>query len=988
MSNVVSQDDFRRIREMFEAALDMPAAERARLLDASCGQDTALRSAVERMLRADAEQFPLLDSGVAVEAVALLATTWVSGDTFANHYAIVEFIGRGGMGEVYRAQDLRLGRDVALKILPPAMPGEALASDDRLARLLREAQVLASLTHPNIAAIHGLEESDGRQALALEFVEGPTVAERLAEGPVPVADALAIARQIAEGLEAAHERGIVHRDLKPANIKVRSDGTVKLLDFGLAKIVQPATAAGVPQAASPAITSPLLVKQGLLLGTPAYMSPEHVRGADADRRSDIWAFGAVLYELLSGRRAFQGSDVAETIASVLRQDVDWSALPASTPPTIQRLIARCLERDVRRRLSHIGEARIALETPAVASALDGAPLPPVASPGVIPPPPRRRWRSLAAPFAAAVVTGATVGTAMWIGTRAAPPRVSRVVISTTADDELQVDPQSRDVAITPDGSRVIYKGGSRTEATRLFMRGVGELDNRPITAPGLPKSPVVSPDGQWVAYFVPGDPVTLHKAPVSGGPPIRLAGVSGPSRGASWGDDDTIIVGAASLAVGLERVPAAGGEPTVLTTPDRARGERDHWFPKHLPGGQAVLFTITALSGGMEAPQVAVLDLKSGSWKTVLSGASHAVYVRSGHLIYVAGEALWAVPFDLARREVSGTAKVVVPRIVTLATGAAEFDVAADGTLVYVEGSAAAFRRMLAWVDRSGRVEPLGAPPRQYSGLRLSPDGTRVAVEIDDLEKDIWVWDLVKGILTQITTDPGQDQSPVWLDDKSLVFTSQAGGMVGALFRQAADGSGSAERLTETQNRLQRPYAALPDRTGILFNESGDVKLLSLDASRRVLPLLQTAQPEHTGMVSPDGRWLAYASGDIASTQVFVRPYPNTNEARTQVSTGGGYNPVWSRNGRELFYLSFEGALMSVPVSSGPGLQAGVPVQVLEPSVLGRMSPSLRRLDVSADSQRFLTIRDIAGSPGAVPARIVVVNNWLEEVKRLVPIGR
>ena len=620
MSDVVSEEDYRRIRETFEAALDLPAAERARLLDTSCGQDTALRSVVERMLRADAEQFPLLDRGVTIEAAALLATVWQPGDTFASRYVIVELLGRGGMGEVYRARDLRLGRDIALKILPSVMPGDAAAGDrDRHARLLREAQVLASLTHPNIAAIHGLEESDGRWALALELVEGPTLADRLADGPVPIAEALTIARQIAEGLEAAHDRGIVHRDLKPTNIKIQSDGTVKLLDFGLAKIVQPDTAAGATQAVSPAMTNPSLLRQGLILGTPAYMSPEHLRGADTDRRGDIWAFGVVLYELLSGRRALQGEDVAETIAAVLRQDVDWSALPASTPPVVQQLIARCLERDPRRRLSHIGEARIALETTAPGSIIDGGLMPRIVSPSVDPPAaaPRWRqgWRRVASPIATAALTGVIVGAAvaaaMWIATRPAPPRVSRIVISTSADDALLVDPQSRDVAITPDGSQVIYKGGNRTEATRLFVRDVGDLDNRPITTPGLPKSPFVSPDGQWVGYFVPGDPVTLYKAPVSGGPPIRLAGVAGPSRGASWGDDDTIIVGAASLAIGLQRVSAAGGEPSVLTTPDRARGERDHLFPRHLPGSQAVLFTITALSGGMEAARVAVLDVKS-----------------------------------------------------------------------------------------------------------------------------------------------------------------------------------------------------------------------------------------------------------------------------------------------------------------------------------------------------------------------------------------
>ena len=712
-------------------------------------------------------------------------------------YEILSALGAGGMGEVYRARDTTLGRQVAIKVLP-----DAFAQDtERLARFEREAKTLASLNHPHIAQIYGLEQSSGVQALVMELVEGEDLSQRIARGPIPLDEALPIARQIAEALEAAHEQGIIHRDLKPANIKVTPDGVVKVLDFGLAKLAGPPEAgryapmvvrpASADLTASPTITSPaMMTGVGVILGTAAYMAPEQAKGREADKRSDIWAFGCVLYEMLTGRRPFDGDDVSDTLANVLKIDPDWSVLPSEIPPAIRTLLQSCLTKDRRRRVADISTALFVLEKAASLA-------PPAGTVSAAPRPRRPLWRRVVTPVAAALVASAVVGAAVWFGTRPIPPRVARFPLTTASADALSINGTDRDLAITPDGSRVVYVGSGGAE---LLMRSLDQIEPI-VVARGLVRGVFVSPDGQWVGFI--DNQRTLKKVAITGGPALTLTALDGGSRGATWAPEDTIIFATNNPATGLQRVAAAGGEPTVVTRPNRDRGEADHLWPEILPGGRGVLFTMTAVSGGLDAAQIAVLDLDTGAQTIVLRGGSHAHYVSTGHLVYAAGGALRAVAFDLSRREIQGTPVSVLPRVVTTTFGAGDYAVAADGTLVYVDtpsttsGFGFGGDRTLVWVDRAAREEPLAAPPRAYMHPRLSPDGTRIAVYIHDQQQDTWMWDLQRATLTRLTFTPGVDWFPLWTPDgKRIVFSSAGeGGSIG-LFWMPADGTGKPERLT------------------------------------------------------------------------------------------------------------------------------------------------------------------------------------------------
>jgi serine/threonine-protein kinase len=898
----------------------------------------------------------------------------LSAGTRLGSFEILSSLGAGGMGEVYRARDTKLDRAVAIKILP-----EAFAADtERIARFQREAKTLASLNHPNIAHLHGLEESNGVRALVMELVEGEDLAQRIARGAIPIDEALPIAKQMADALDAAHEQGIIHRDLKPANIKVRPDGTVKMLDFGLAKAMEPTGVALSSVSQSPTITTPAMTEAGVLLGTAAYMSPEQARGKPADKRADIWAFGCVLYEMLTGQRAFEGQGVSETLARVIEREPDWTKLPAALSPTLRTYIRRCLQKDPKQRVQAIGDVRLALE-----GAFETAD-PQTAAPGGV-----AQWRRVAlVGVAAFIASGAIIGTLVWFAARRAepapPPRVSRLQLTPAGAAALSISWNDRDLAITPDGSRLIYVGN---QGTQIFVRALDALAPVAVFTGSNVSGLFMSPDGQWIG-FRDGLGV-LKKVAVAGGPAVTLATIdTAGSSGATWGPDDTIIVATNSVDTGLQRVSAAG-ELTVLTRPDRAKGEADHFWPEMLPGGRAVLFTITSLTAGLDAAQVAVFDLQTKVLRILVRGGSHAHYVSSGHLVYAVAGTLRAVPFDVASLETRGTPVTVVPDVVTTIKGGVNAVVAGDGTLAYVSGTVEGTPRTLVWVDRQGVETPILAQPRPYLLPALSPDGTRAAVFANDQQRDLWLWDFRRTTLTRLTSTPGVDVVQVWTpDSRRLIFTSERAG-VRNLFWQAADGAGAAERLTEGPD-TQYPTGVSPDGRRLIFTDespttANDVMAIELDATRRVTPLVQSAFNERNGTVSPDGRWLAYEANDSGRFEIYVRPFPDVNSGLSQVSTTGGTRPIWSRSGQELVYVSPTGALMEVRVARGSSWAATTPTVVVKEGYFTNLNWWGRSYDISPDGQRFLMIKEGGIDGTATPTSIIVVQHWVEELKRLVP---
>jgi eukaryotic-like serine/threonine-protein kinase len=882
----------------------------------------------------------------------------VTPGTRLGPYEITVQIGAGGMGEVYRARDTTLDRDVAIKILP-----DHLAADpERIARFKREAKTLAALNHPHIAAIYGFEEANGLHALVMELVEGPTLADRIAQGPIPIDEALPIAKQIAEALEGAHEQGIIHRDLKPANVKVRTNGTVKVLDFGLAKAMEPAHSAAASLSMRATITTPAMTQAGIILGTAAYMSPEQARGKAVDKRTDIWAFGDVLYEMLTGRVAFREDTLSDTIAAILGREPEWSAL--KTPASLRRVVQRCLEKDPRRRFHDIADVRIEIEdvmSGAAGSSADATTV--------------NAWRQPVRLLGsvAAVVALVAVGALTWSlqkgGATTAPPRVLRMTIASSGT----VAAADRSLAMTPDGTRVVYVGINN----QLMVHALDRLDPTAIHTGAGPLNWVfVSPDGRWVGF---AEGRTLRKVAITGGPAQTIAQTN-LRIGATWAPDDSIIF-ASDEATGLQRVSANSGNVDVLTQPAQARGELEHLWPEMLPGGRAILFTITATTGGRAADQVAILDLGTREYKVLVRGGSHAHYVPSGHLVYTAEGTLRAVPFDLARLEAGTTPVTVLPRLVTTRQGAGDFDVAADGTLAYMDapGTATSAARTLVWVDRQGAEEPLNVQPRPYVHPRVSPDGTRLAVAIEDQEFDIWVWDFTRRTLDRLTSDPAPDFSPVWIDRRHLAYFSGREG--GGVFRQPVDEAGGAERLSAGAP----PSGVTPDGGHVLFGPVGNTDIIMVAlGTRRVQPLLENPLVERNGVVSPDGHWLAYEELDRDGLfQVYVRPFPNVSEGQWPISTAGGTRPVWARSGQELFYVAPDGGLMAVRAEPrGPKWSAGSTVKVVEGPYMTRSLRDKPTYDVSPDGKRFLMVKQPANQ--ASP-QIVVVQNWQEELKRLVP---
>lgn len=873
-----------------------------------------------------------------------------------GQYEVLSLLGKGGMGEVYRARDTQLQRDVALKLLP-----EGFASDpERLARLQREAQILASLNHPNIAQIYGLEGTGASRCIVMEWVDGETLQERIQRGPIPIEDALSIARQVAEALEAAHEKHVIHRDLKPANVKITPDGKVKVLDFGLAKA---ATNAGV------------------ILGTAAYMSPEQAKGFNADQRTDIFAFGSVLYEMISGHRAFDGDTVSEILASVLKSQPDFTLLPSDLDPRLLALLRRCLEKHPRRRWYAAGDVRVEIETilasPSAAvgaggQALENQPL----------------WKQARLAAVGMLIGVAVAGGGAWWTLRPSNPVVRLVVPTPDPFAVVGNTTLSPDIAISPDGRRLVYAVGDPNQNSDpgLYVRNLDQLDAFPLRGiGGRASSPFISPGGNSIGFF---ESNTLKKTAINGGPAVTVCKVTGVPRGASWGAGDDIVFSTNARDTGLLRVAAGGGEPEVLTRPDAQKNELDHLFPEILPGGRAVLFTIIFRGSPIENSVIAVLDLKTQEQKILIRGGSNAHYASTGHIVYGVAGTLRAVPFDLDRLEVRGDPVAVVEHVMMKVNGATNFSIADNGSLVYAAGEspASGAERTLVWVDRQGHEEPVGVPARAYAYPRISHDGTRLALDIRDQDNDAWIWNFARRTLTRLTFDSGFNRGVAWSpDSRRLAFSAQPDGPEN-IYWQASDGTGSAERLTQDE-AVQVPASFSPDGKKLLFitpdTSPYDIGVVNIQGDHHAEVLFHTPYSELNPEISPDGKWLAYESDESGRTEVYVRPFPDIDSGRWQVSVGGGTRPAWARNGSELFYYAPPGKMMVVPIETGSTFAAATPQVLFEGQYLSLNSG--RTYDVSRDGQRFLMIKDAYSGNAAASLRpqLVVVLNWLEELKRL-----
>ena len=884
-------------------------------------------------------------------------------------YEVVSSLGAGGMGEVYRAKDARLGRDVALKVLP-----EFFARDqERMARFEREAKVLASLNHPNIAALYGFEESDGTRALVMELVDGPMLSERIARGAMAWEEGLAIAKQIAEALEYAHERGIIHRDLKPANVKLTSDGQVKLLDFGLAKALEGEVAEADSQN-SPTLTA-AATGAGVLLGTAAYMAPEQARGKRVDRRADIWAFGCVLYEMLTGQKAFAGETTSDVLAGVIRAEPDWAAMPASVPRRVAELVRRCLQKDPKQRLRDIGEARIAIEG-AMAGEVEPSALGPASTQG--------HGRS-ALPWAIAItalVLAIVAGALYWFERRpeAEPVVRASLLLGQPLADVFGPNPGSP-VTISRDGTRIVFVGMVPGKTAQLFLRPIDQQTTVAIPGTEDASQPFFSPDGQWVGFFANGK---MRKAPLSGGPATVLADAPIP-HGGTWGSDGTIIY-APNLGSGLMRISAAGGTPQALTIPDQKTRELSHRWPQMLPGNKAVLFTMQMMSQATyDEARIGVLSLETGKWHGLVDGGSYARYVAPGTMVYARGGTLMAMPFDAGKLEVTGPAVPAVEGVIStpVTSGSVEYEVSDTGTLVYVPGTAKPPARSLVWVDRQGKGQELPVAPNSYATPRISPNGKLLALQImAGGPEALWIYDFGRNTLMRLLTSSTGTSYPVWMpDSRGLVYRTRVPSF--SIRRKLADGSGEEETLlgSDFGDPGAAPLAVSPDGKTLLLatlssNGTIGLRVLALDGSRKIETYLDAAYNQSAGQFSPDGHWVVCVTNESGRQEIYVQPYPGRG-GKWMISSGGGVSPRWSRNGREIFFRN-DDAVMVVPVKTQPTFQAGTPKMLFrDPSYLG-----VQNYDVTPDGEHFLMVKrkDIPAGENQVN----VVLHWNEELREKV----
>ena len=961
----MTPERWREVERICEGALACAPSERPAYVSAACGGDDALRKEVESLLANAASAEHFIEKPAIAAAEALAGLSGLSAGQRVGPYHIVGKLGAGGMGEVYRARDTQLGREVAIKVLPTLFTSDA----ERLARFEREARLLASLNHPNIATIHGVEHVDGIHALVLEVVEGETLTERLqsaasgvsrrrsrsGEGGgrtrsgLPLADALTIARQIVEALETAHEKGVIHRDLKPANIKVRPDGVVKVLDFGLAKEVAPS---GSPADGSQLPSQTMSgTRDGAILGTAAYMSPEQARGQAVDKRTDIWAFGCVLFEMLTGRNAFAGETPTDTLAAVLEREPPWTELPDSTPLSLRRLLQRCLEKDPKRRLRDIGDARVELE-----GSQSDSPVAPS-----LPQPASRLRERLAWLSALTLVTLISGATVLWVIPSAAPSPETRFTITT---------PPTRDLsfAMAPDGQNLVFIADS-DGGPRLWVHSLASGSAQPLVGTEGARSPFWSPDSRSVGFFAEDK---LKRIDVGGGAAQTLANVHNAETG-TWNRVGTILFGMTSSSRdGIVRVSATGGEPVAVTPPGQPGQEGS---PEFLPDGRHFLYYVR----GIPQTGVYVARIDGGETRRLLASNSPAVYAPSGQLLFIRQDTLFAQDFDPVRLELTGDPY-------TVARGAGRVSASAGGAVAYRPGGGMGpmAPRHLIWFDRSGReIENAGDPVHSgWTTPEMSPDGRRVAMyRTVSGNSDVWLFDLRRRVLSKLTFGGGVN--PIWSPDGSrIVFSSNRTGVMD-LWETSATGVEREAPLPATgPGKGQGKGAANFSRDGrfVLYNTVtdntlADIWALPMAGDRTPFPVVETKATEHHGQFSPDGKWIAYQSDESGREEVYLHPFPGPG-ARSLISTNGGVQVRWRQDGKELFYVALDGRLMAVPIqlaADGRTFEAGVPVALFLTRLFGIQGLNMRQQYMpSPDGQRFLvdTVTESVESP------ITVILNW------------
>jgi serine/threonine-protein kinase len=984
----MTPERWKQICVILDRVLDAPTDVRAAALADACRDEGVDVAEAVRFLVDETRHSGFLsglDPAVVSRALGSLGTESLSPGMRLGVYEIVGPLGSGGMGEVYRARDTTLRREVALKLLPPLF----MKDPDRVSRFRREAQALAALSHPNIGAIHGLQEDTGTPALVLELIEGPTLAERLALGPVPLNEALPIARQIAEALGAAHEQAIVHRDLKPSNIKIRPDGLVKVLDFSLATFLEADPVAHTGPGSQTG-TSPVATALGAIVGTAAYLAPEQASGSAVDKRADIWAFGCVLYEMLTGKRPFQAQSVADTLALVLTSDPDWSALPVRTPPAVRRLLQRCMVKDPRHRLADIADARLEIDE-ALSRGTPGAEDTQVAAS-------RRRGRWV---WSAVAAVNVLFLIALW-GWLRPPVPAAPVVMRFTAPGP----PNRASVpAVSPDGTQLAFQRqgpnpGAGLPRREIYLRKMEELDARPLAGTDNAMDPTFSPDGNWLAFLTSSSPTTmpqlsnlrqLKKIPVAGGAAQTLVeGITpGPTQ-LEWHDDGWIYFTSVDR---LLRVRSSGGAPEPLATVDPARGEFQFIAPQPLPGGEALVLSI-ATNRDLSETRVVVIDLARRERRTLLENAGVTRYAPSGpapgrgHLVYGRNGALFAVAFDAIKRELIGSPVRIIDGVRGLGINNASFGFSSSGTLVYPPDLAPEVTPV--WVDRDGTASVLPLRPNQYFAPALAADGERVALLMqrgaDDAQTDLWVYEFSRRTLTRLSFE-GNNGGQVWTPDgKRLIHVSETKSRPHALVSVAADGSGAPQVLLNPEER-HLPMAITPDgRTLVVRRDKGTGAAISsayltvtlpLNGSGTVTPkpLFESRFAMGDLSLSPNGQWAAYVSTESGRGEIYVVPFPRPDR-KWQISTGGGTRPLWNPNGRELLYWNRD-QMMSVRVETSPAFRSTTPV----PLFSGRYRPVY---DIDPHGRRFLMLK-----LGEVPTGdLDVVVNWFEELRRRAPADR